>query len=102
MVRAIFKVEERYRWIGLPAIGRASHSHFSTVDAVAPGKEHDDIAIEEIATTVEGQGGIRSKIDTTLRFWRRQREIYSAPAGSAIGREITTHRQPEDFVGTGG
>jgi len=73
VIRATGKGEERDGWVRLPAVGRASHSHFSAIDAIAIAKKYNDIAVEGVAESVKGESWVRAEINAVGTDGRRKR-----------------------------
>ena len=101
VVRAVFKSKESDVRIGLTAVARFRDRHFRPIDSIPVAEENHDIAIEDIALSVEGQRRIGSKIDAVCAFRRWQGQIDTAPTAAAVRRIVPAHRQAEDLVRAG-
>src|SRR5438270_8502311 len=84
MVRPAGKRKERNRGISFAAVSGARYCHLTTVHAVAVTKEDYDVAVKQVAESIEYHGGIGTKAVTVGAGGSRQRQIHSTPTAAAI------------------
>src|SRR5713101_1268364 len=89
------------RWPGHASVRRLRHSHLRAVDGSARAKEHDNVAVIDIAPRVPGNAGIGAEVEAIVRPRWRKRRVNAAPGFAAVAGEERTHGQPLDLIRPG-
>src|SRR5438270_1303513 len=102
MVRPAGERKERNCGISFAAVSGVRYCHLTTVYAVAVAKEDYDVAVKQVAESIEYHAGIGAKAVTVSAEGSRQRQIHSTPTAAAIGGKISAHRIADDLIRTSG